>query len=78
MLLKWFDKKRSLNINRQDEVFVKPKTIEYSELKWRNREANEMEFFLDYETMNSNFGKIVIDKTIEYENFDLIFMILLF
>ena len=64
-----------LNINRQDEVFVKPKTIEYSGLKWRNREANEMEFFLDYETMNSNFGKIVIDKTIEYENFDLIFMI---
>jgi predicted RecB family nuclease len=25
--------------------------------------------------MNSNFGKIVIDKTIEYENFELIFMI---
>jgi len=64
-----------LNINRQDEVFVKPKKIEYSGLKWRNRETNEMEFFLDYETMNSNFGKIVIDKTIEYENFELIFMI---
>ena len=64
-----------LNINRQDEVLVLPQKIKYSELKWRNREANEMEFFIDYETMNSNFGKIVIDKTIEYENFDLIFMI---
>ena len=64
-----------LSINRQNEVLVKPETIEYSSLEWRKRKTNEMEFFLDYETMNSNFGKIIIDKTIEYENFDFIFMI---
>jgi hypothetical protein len=34
-----------------------------------------MEFFLDYETMNSNFGRISVEKTVEYENFNLIFMV---
>lgn len=62
-----------LDINRQD-ILVKPKKIEYSELPWRNRKASEMEFFLDYETMNSNFGNINTDYT-KNENFNFIFMI---
>ena len=60
-----------LDINRQD-ILVKPKKIEYSELHWRNRKKNEMEFFLDYETMNSNFGNINTDYT-KNENFNFIF-----
>ena len=35
-----------------------------------------MEFYLDYETMNSNFGNIRIDNLgVDYENFNIIFMI---
>jgi predicted RecB family nuclease len=35
-----------------------------------------MEFFLDFETMNSNFGSIIVDNnSVDYENFNFIFMI---
>lgn len=64
-----------LNMNRQTEVLVKPLKIAYSDLPWRTRKDNEMEFFIDYETMNSNFGRINVEKTVEYENFNFIFMI---
>ena len=65
-----------LNINRQNEVIVSPTKITCNEPKWRYRESNEMEFYLDYETMNSNFGSIIIDNNnIDYENFNFIFMI---
>ena len=65
-----------LNINRQNEVIVSPKKIECNEPNWRVRKSNEMEFYLDYETMNSNFGKIIVDRNeVDYEDFNLIFMI---
>ncbi len=65
-----------LNINRQNEVLVSPKKIECNEPNWRVRKSNEMEFYLDYETMNSNFGKIIVDRNeVDYEDFNLIFMI---
>lgn len=65
-----------LNINRQNEIIVSPKKIQCNEPNWRIRKSNQMEFFLDYETMNSNFGKIIIDRNeVDYEDFNLIFMI---
>jgi hypothetical protein len=64
-----------LNINRQSDILVAPSKIKYDALEWRTRKPNEMEFFLDYETMNSNFGRISVEKTVEYENFNFIFMV---
>jgi hypothetical protein len=65
-----------LDINRQNINVVLPKNIKYNTSEWRNRKPTEMEFYLDYETMNSNFGKIHIEKNhVDYEDFNLIFMI---
>jgi len=66
-----------LEINRQNEIFVKPSKIICEEIPWRNRKSFEMEFFLDYETINSNFGKINIinDNTTSFESCNFIFMI---
>ena len=65
-----------LQINRQDINIVLPKNIKYDELKWRTRDENEMEFYIDYETMNSNFGTIHVDNSsVDYKDFNIIFMI---
>jgi len=65
-----------LEINRQNINIVLPKNIKFNELKWRSRKENEMEFYIDYETMNSNFGTIRIDNSnVDYEDFNIIFMI---
>ena len=65
-----------LQINRQNINIVLPKNIKCNDPEWRSRNENEMEFYLDYETMNSNFGNIRIDNLgVDYENFNIIFMI---
>jgi predicted RecB family nuclease len=58
-----------LEINRSDDI-IKPDIILYDKLEWRNIPDNCMEFYLDYETINSNLD--VKCKNI-YDNF--IFMI---
>jgi len=65
-----------LNINRQNKIIVMPKKIKSNAQGWRKRHNDEMEFFLDFETMNSNFGSIIVDNnSVDYENFNFIFMI---
>jgi hypothetical protein len=66
-----------LEINRQNEILVKPKKVLYEEIPWRTRETTEMEFFLDYETINSNFGEINIinDNDTSFTSCNFIFMI---
>ena len=65
-----------LQINRQNINIVLPKNIKCNDPEWRSRNENEMEFYLDYETMNSNFGNIRIDNFgVDYEDFNIIFMI---
>jgi hypothetical protein len=65
-----------LKINRQNVNIVLPKNIKCNDPEWRTRKENEMEFYLDYETMNSNFGNIRIDNLgVDYEDFNIIFMI---
>jgi len=61
-----------LKINRQNEVLVLPNKIEYNKIDWRKRKEHEMEFFLDYETMNSNFDKVSLENL---QGIELIFMI---
>lgn len=65
-----------LDINRQNEVLISPKIIKSNDSEWRHRKPNEIEFFLDYETMNSNFGKIIVERNeVDYQDLSLIFMI---
>ena len=66
-----------LEINRQNQIYVKPSKINFEEIQWRNRKINEMEFFLDYETINSNFGDINIngENNMFFQGCNFIFMI---
>ena len=59
-----------LNINRSDTDIIKPDIIKYNDNKWRNLNTNELEFYIDYETISSN---IDINSNNIYNNF--IFMI---
>ena len=65
-----------LKINRQNTNIILPKNIKYNDIQWRSRNKNEMEFYLDYETINSNFGNMDINNLCKgNENFNIIFMI---
>lgn len=65
-----------LKINRQNTHIILPKNIKYNDIEWRNRNKNEMEFYLDYETINSNFGNMNINNLCKgNEDFNIIFMI---
>ena len=65
-----------LKINRQNTNIILPKNIKYNDIQWRSRNKNEMEFYLDYETINSNFGTINMNNLCRgIEDFNIIFMI---
>ena len=64
-----------LKINRQNTNIILPKNIKYNDIEWRTRNKNEMEFYLDYETLNSNFGTINVDNTHDNVDLNIIFMI---
>lgn len=64
-----------LKINRQNTNIILPKNIKYNDIEWRTRNKNEMEFYLDYETINSNFGTINVDNTHDNVDLNIIFMI---
>ena len=59
-----------LNINRSDTDIIKPDVIKYNENNWRLINDNELEFYIDYETITSN---IDVTSNNIYNNF--IFMI---
>lgn len=63
-----------LETNRNENQIFSPKKIKCNSLEWRNRKSNEMEFFVDYETMNSNFGTINVSG-VGYEEINFVFMI---
>ena len=61
-----------LDCNRQTEHPILPRVIENDSLQWRTR-PNELEFFVDFETINDVFGSM--DKLPYAEKSPLIFMI---
>lgn len=63
-----------LDINRQNNYIIKPNKIIYDRKNWKKCKKNEFEFYLDFETLNSNFGSID-DIVIEYNTNQYIFMI---
>ncbi len=64
-----------LNINRQSSDLIRPKQITWDRKNWKNTRADTVEFYLDFETLNSNFGSIIKDGIISYDSNQFIFMI---
>ena len=64
-----------LDINRQNNDIIRPKKIIYDRKNWIKATPNTLEFYLDFETLNSNFGSIIKDNIISYHNNQFIFMI---
>lgn len=62
-----------LNINRQNKDKIRPKKINYDRENWLS--CKELEFYLDFETFNTNLDSIIQDGTIIDENNQYIFMI---
>lgn len=64
-----------LSINRQTEDLIRPGLITYDRKNWKNTKSDTVEFYLDFETLNSNFGSIIKDGIISYDSNQFIFMI---
>ena len=64
-----------LDINRQDNDLIWTNTLCDND-QWRYFSDDTMEFFIDYETINSNMGQCEINNnTINYNDNDIIFLI---
>lgn len=55
-----------LNINRSKLEIISPKRIQFDEFKWKTEEDNCVDFFIDFETLNSNMN----DVNLLSNNFD--------
>jgi hypothetical protein len=64
-----------LDINRQNKDIIRPGKILFDRNNWFKTNKNTMNFYLDFETLNSNFGSIIKDGIISYDNNQFIFMI---
>lgn len=64
-----------LNINRQNKDIILPNKILYERNIWNNKENDYINFYLDFETLNSNFGSIIKNGIIYYDNNQFIFLI---
>ena len=67
-----------ININRNNKVIIKPNKIlnDYiGDINWRSINSTNMEFFIDFETINSNMGNISCEDNIGFERYQMIFMI---
>jgi hypothetical protein len=64
-----------LKINQQSKKLIDIGTLK-KDKNWKNIDDDTMEFYLDYETMNSNLGKCEIEEDyVGYKDNDFIFMI---
>lgn len=68
-----------IDINRNDDTLISPEIIQKKLIdnkSWRNINRHSLEFYLDYETMNSNIGRVIIDNNnIGYQDNQFIFQI---
>ncbi len=63
------------SINRQEEIKIAPTKVLYDRPNWIKAPNDTVEFYLDFETLNSNFGSIIKDGCIGYNSNQYIFMI---
>lgn len=64
-----------LDINRQNVDLIRPEKITWDRKNWHTKNKDTIEFYLDFETLNSNFGSIIKDGIISYNPNQFIFMI---
>lgn len=68
-----------IDINRNEERIISPSKVKkrlICDKAWRSINEDSLEFYLDYETMNSNIGHVIIeDNNIGYEENQFIFQI---
>lgn len=64
-----------LDINRQTKDIIRPSFINWDRENWKTKDQECIEFYLDFETLNSNFGSIIKEGIISYDNNQFIFMI---
>ena len=64
-----------LDINKQNIDIIRPSIINWDRENWKKSNSQIMDFYLDFETFNSNFGSIIKDGIISYDNNQFIFMI---
>lgn len=64
-----------LQINRQTKDLIKPDIISYDVSNWKDIDDNTMEFYLDFETLNSNIDCLIKDGVIYDKTNPYIFMI---
>jgi hypothetical protein len=64
-----------LNINRQDKDIIRPEKILYDRNNWIKTKKDTMNFYLDFETLNSNLGSIIKNGNISYDTNQYIFLI---
>ena len=64
-----------LKINRQGKYVINKGKIMYDRENWFKANEKTMEFYLDFETFNSNFGSIIKDGEIAYNDNQYIFLI---
>ena len=68
-----------IEINKNDSKIFSPdiiKTDNIDGVNWRNIDESSLEFYLDYETMNSNLGHIIVENdNIGYQDNQFVFQI---
>ena len=64
-----------LDMNRQTEDLIRPIKILHDRDNWDKLPDNILEFYLDFETLNSNFGSIIKEGVISYDDNQFIFLI---
>ena len=73
------DKIISINRNEESDKLILPNKIKTSTIdsfNWRTMNEDSLEFYLDYETMNSNLGRVFVeDNNIGYQENQFIFQI---
>ena len=55
-------------MNRQNKDIIRPDYVKFERPCWQKENKSCVEFYLDFETLNSNFGSIIKDGCITYDN----------
>ena len=51
-----------LEVNRSKKRKIMPEKVKCDNIDWREKRENEFEFFIDFETLNSNMNNVTIDN----------------
>lgn len=64
-----------LDINRQDIDLIRPKKVYFDRKNWKKTSRKTLNFYIDFETLNSNFGSTIKNGLVTSTSNPFIFMI---